>query len=238
MLLGENSLLSMKPWVILFHLFISVNSLYQPLIIWQIGRRKLLFRLISNNISLSVFMFGLSCLTCIDTSCVVAPLLSYYLVGVTITSVILFFVIIAEVNIIGNLINIIVFCYCRLSLLTTEFIWKMSWAFKGRWTYYNTTWYNAQTRPLQTGAELGAVPMFLQYSWTRASILVPLWLRQCPSSSDHGRLLPEWSNYLRLQLQLPGEILVLRHGAQPPVAAPGRHPPLVLLECLVSRGKH
>ena len=43
-------------------------------------------------------MFGLSCLTCIDTSCVVVPLLSYYLVGVTVTCVILFLVIITEVS--------------------------------------------------------------------------------------------------------------------------------------------
>ena len=42
-------------------------------------------------------MFGLSCLTCIDTSCVVVPLLSCYLVGVTVTCVILFLVIITEV---------------------------------------------------------------------------------------------------------------------------------------------
>ena len=56
----------------------------------------------------SVFMFGLSCLTCIDTSCVVVPLLSYYLVGVTVTCVILLFVIITEVSTTENLITVMI----------------------------------------------------------------------------------------------------------------------------------
>ena len=53
-------------------------------------------------------MFGLSCLTCIDTSCVVVPLLSYYLVGVTVTCVILLFVIITEVSTTENLITVMI----------------------------------------------------------------------------------------------------------------------------------
>ena len=69
---------------------------------------------------LSVFLFGQSCLTCIDTSCVVVPLLSYYLVGVTFTCIILFLIIIIQVSDILPVISHQ--WYSRLWQLITIFI--------------------------------------------------------------------------------------------------------------------
>ena len=56
------------------------DCVYQALFIWQL-----------------VYLFGWACLSTIDTSCVVVPLLSYYLIGVGVTSIIVFIVVMAEV---------------------------------------------------------------------------------------------------------------------------------------------
>ena len=56
------------------------DCVYQALFIWQL-----------------VYLFGWACLSTIDTSCVVVPLLSYYLIGVGLTSIIVFIVVMAEV---------------------------------------------------------------------------------------------------------------------------------------------